>query len=83
MVHGFMGGMGACPQEILKSKPLKWTEIAFRVLYEIHSGHHSLKKRLLKRRQSLPELLKVLDQLKGLASQMSYQSKYRKRPAPL
>ena len=46
------------PQEMLKIKPLKWAEIAFPVLYEIRSGHQSLKKNLLKRRQSLPELLK-------------------------
>ena len=46
------------PQEILKIEPLRWAEIAFRVLYEIRSGHQSLKKHLLKRGKSLPELLK-------------------------
>ena len=37
------------PQEILKIKPLKWAEIAFRVLHQIRSGHQRLKKHLLKR----------------------------------
>ena len=50
------------PQEIW---PLKWAEIAFRILYEIFSRREKVKKHPLRRRQSLPELLKSAKRTEG------------------